>query len=93
MNDGGPAFPVKLKIYVGTKSPVNIGYGQAVDGEDVFEDVQYPGMSLRDYFAAKAMQGELSAQGRNRPSWDYDYEALAIRCYDIAGEMLKVREK
>ena len=52
-----------------------------------------PGMSLRDYFAAKAMQGELSAQGGNSRSWDYDYEALAIRCYDIAEEMLKAREK
>jgi hypothetical protein len=46
--------------------------------------VQY-GMTLRDYFAAKAMQSEL--MDRN---W-HDIENLANYAYDVADEMLKAR--
>jgi ATP-dependent phosphoenolpyruvate carboxykinase len=43
------------------------------------------GMTLRDYFAAKAMQGWLANTGH----WD---SGLAERCYKRAEEMLKARE-
>ena len=50
---------------------------------------QYSGMTLRDYFAAKALQGMLAgfpdADGAH-------YPALAKLAYAIADEMLKARE-
>ncbi|NLZ11092.1 MAG: hypothetical protein GX086_07150 [Alcaligenaceae bacterium] len=46
-NDGGPAFP-------------DPGRGQSAKQRDLIGN---PGMSLRDYFAAKAMQGLLSKHG------------------------------
>ncbi len=50
------------------------------------------GMSLRDYFAAKAMQGLLAA-GRDAQYGCDDMERLAASSYSIADAMLKVREK
>ena len=46
------------------------------------------GMSLRDYFAAKAMQALLSD-----PDWrqDMDFEETAYHAYEQAEKMLKVR--
>jgi hypothetical protein len=45
------------------------------------------GMTLRDYFAAKAMQAALSRHGF------YDDEPqFAAWCYETADAMLKVRE-
>ena len=49
------------------------------------------GMTLRDYFAAKALQGELACQSDDS-TWT-DFGILARRCYDIADSMLKVREQ
>jgi len=43
------------------------------------------GMLLRDYFAAKAMQGLLAADYNSK------MQNLAIDAYQIADEMLKVR--
>jgi hypothetical protein len=48
----------------------------------------YQGMTLRDYFAAKAMQGQLS-----RPSGGYlPEEEIAKVAYMQADAMLKARE-
>ena len=45
------------------------------------------GMTLRDYFAAKAMQGAIAANGF------YDDELqFAEWCYETADAMLKARE-
>ena len=46
-----------------------------------------PGMTLRDYFAAKAMQGEMSGPGPLQ-----GVENIAARAYAIADAMLKARE-
>ena len=46
-----------------------------------------PGMTLRDYFAAKAMQGDLIAGVH--PD---DFNRCAYRAYQMADAMLKVRE-
>lgn len=52
------------------------------------------GMTLRDYFAAKAMQGILSFTGTD---WDgpygYSPEKVSIRVYEIADAMLIERSK
>ena len=48
------------------------------------------GMTLRDYFAAKAMQGMLSAC----TGWsESDQERLAKCSYKMADEMMKERDK
>lgn len=45
------------------------------------------GMTLRDYFAAKAMQGEISnSEGFEKP------ESLAKFAYEVADAMLRARE-
>lgn len=60
-----------------------------------FPDAQRGGMTLRDYFAAKAMQGSLSASERNGP-WKGDRgdrQHLACWAYAVADEMLRERER
>jgi hypothetical protein len=48
------------------------------------------GMTLRDYFAAKAMQGELASQS---PENEYtNLDALAALSYRVADAMIKARE-
>ena len=58
-----------------------------------FPRTQWPnetGMSLRDYFAAQAMQGMLSAC----TGWsESDQERLAKCSYKMADEMMKARNK
>ena len=46
------------------------------------------GMTLRDYFAAKAMQGFASNAGPSDGQWDIDARAA----YKIADAMLKARD-
>lgn len=75
LNDGGKAFPgIRIKQ----------------EGDPVYNaPTKYytSGMSLRDYFAAKAMQGMLSDCGL-----DYTPDRLAISSYKIADAMIKARE-
>jgi vacuolar-type H+-ATPase catalytic subunit A/Vma1 len=47
----------------------------------------YTGMTLRDYFAAKAMQGLLTSTRISKPDW------IANDSYEMADAMLKAREK
>jgi len=54
-------------------------------GLNAFPDADYRGMTLRDYFAAKAMQG-LCANGNTNP---FDISRAA---YVVADAMLKARE-
>lgn len=77
-NTGGPAFPV---------SEVSNRHG---------DTIQYPseGMTLRDYFAAKAMQGMIcAASEQNADSTAPDlFSAIAMDSYSYADAMLKARE-
>jgi hypothetical protein len=52
-------------------------------------NLQNDGMTLRDYFAAKAMQGLLAD-----PAWrrDMDFEETAWAAYEQADAMLKARK-
>lgn len=52
---------------------------------------QHPGMSLRDYFAAKAMQG-LAVTTANGSIGDSFFAEAARRAYGIADAMLRARE-
>ena len=56
------------------------------------DDVRYNGMTLRDYLAAKAMQGELASQNGGDYEWR-DHEKLARHCYNIADAMLEARSE
>ena len=55
------------------------------DGEGGF--MTFPGMTLRDYFAAAAMQGMLAS-----PDGDRHIERYAASAYQIADAMLAARE-
>ena len=75
--DGGPAFPVLHNI----------------DGNWTKEPLEkYSGMTMRDYFAAKAMQmhgyGLMNAKTNGPEDWD---EQVAERAYMTADAMLKAR--
>jgi hypothetical protein len=56
------------------------------------------GMGLRDYFAAKAMEGDWASQSEAVGGWmnhtpDEDFERRARVYYRLADAMLKVREE
>ena len=45
------------------------------------------GMTMRDYFAAKAMQGFMGSSWNNKT-----FESISTKAYQIADAMLKARE-
>ena len=50
------------------------------------------GMTLRDYFAAQAMQGEIAAQSIDSGYYD-NFAILASSAYMIADAMIEARNK
>ena len=50
---------------------------------------QYTGMTLRDYFAAKAMQGICA----NEQTAGKSYDEVSLRAWKMADAMLKAREQ
>lgn len=80
IGDGGPAFP--------THPPIITETGGRLYGEN--------GQSLRDYFAAKALQGIMAnANGLGTMAADRRAELLAgtaALLYEIADAMLKARQ-
>ena len=67
-----PAFPQNTKIVLGAGQEIHQGF--------------IGGMTLRDYFAAKAMQGLLASTKVN------DARIIAIDAYQAADAMLKERQ-
>ena len=81
INTGGPAFPC----------PPNETAKKQCEAAGV--NYYAPtGMTLRDYLAAKAMQGELASQNGGDYEWR-DHEKLARHCYNIADAMLEARDE
>ena len=74
-NTGGPAFPTEKTI------------GANKDGTWITEIPGQSGMTLRDYFAAKAMHHWLSL-----PIDDRQREKMGNEAYKVADAMLKARE-
>ena len=67
---------------------------QAFPYSGVGDDMNYSkGMALRDYFAAKAMMGMLSANGDANGYLEYEEEIVAKNEYKLADAMLKERMK
>lgn len=62
-----------------------VQYSNEADGPTVMPHV---GMTLRDYFAAKAMQGFLTTEDAST----YGPEVWAMEAYRMADAMLKARE-
>ena len=79
-NNGGPAFPYSARLVA----------------PDTYEHLTNGGMTLRDYFAAKAMQellantlmGDASIHAR-APDWLAD---ISVGAYEFADAMLRARE-
>lgn len=72
IKDGGPAFPRLLSTLEHEGDQMHSGA---------------PGMTLRDYFAAKAMQGFCA----NGPENFEDMEQVAEQSYELADYMLSQR--
>ena len=68
IDNGGPAFPCEEQI--------------RCNGE-VCDTRKFPGMTLRDYFAAKAIK---------EVGWYNNINQSAIMAYEIADALLKARE-
>ncbi|KDR25943.1 hypothetical protein [Caballeronia zhejiangensis] len=87
--DGGPAFPSQET----TQAPAH-AYGPFVHNGPSFPVAvvtkNHEGMTLRDYFAAKALQAIIQTDGPNRNA-QFD-EADANRAYKYADAMLRARE-
>jgi hypothetical protein len=86
--DGGPAFPRAA------------GHNGIKNFEEHHESSEQDGMTLRDYFAAKAMAAPwsdaLSALLGSNESGIADEECLAFfsaNCYALADAMLKARDE
>lgn len=75
-NDGGPAFPWEVR------SLDSAGQERT--------QASYGGMSLRDYFAAKAMQGLIASNDEGAGD---RIEELPEYAYMIADAMLQERER
>ncbi len=92
IDDGGPAFPCEVEEFF-EKQDRYLATGLKYTVHNKIEVVKKPGMTLRDYFAAKAMQGMLaegtlcSIEGNATNS----LEALCLIAYDYADAMLKAR--
>ncbi len=76
LKDGGPAFPLPVA-------------DQECHGR--FES-GCGGISMRDYFAARAMQADLSNWPEDASDWLKYRDDLARRYYLMADAMLKARE-
>ena len=81
IDNGGPAFPTETQITENQST-----------GEVTVHQYLSDGMSLRDYFAAKALVGQLSCQSEESGFY-VDFDKLSDNCYQIADAMLKARNK
>lgn len=88
-----PAFPNKQKALMIKSEHVGIASEY---------EIEHNGMTLRDYFAAQALQGYISAKGWH-PDFvfptDFNFDdgkraadAVAVSAYKWADAMLKARE-
>lgn len=66
---------------------------QVADGGPAFPDEGKQGMSLRDYFAAAAMQGMLASGITVDIDGDYMFERRAGVAYALADAMLAARRR
>lgn len=97
INTGGSAFPMQEPQAIHSYAMAQVeGITDADERDRAYTAARAQavgGMTLRDYFAAKAMQGFLSghiAHHGHESHWPYG--ALASEAYELADAMLKARE-
>ena len=83
VNDGGAAFP-QFEVEVGERD----GHGDPIDAYTVAKG----GMTLRDYFAAKAMSGVANGYWSNPNMSGLSPYNIADEAYQLADAMLAARE-
>lgn len=76
-NDGGPAF-------ARAESTSHVRYGDT-EAQD--------GMSLRDYFASKAMQGFCANSSHMVTDGQHEFKNAAVAAYLLADAMIAERDK
>jgi len=99
--NGGPAFPATLR---GVHNAEHDSW-HMVPGSNVLQERTVTGMSLRDYFAAKAMASIIADVTRNSPggfpttedggtdsAQENCYSTVATDAYAMADAMLAARE-
>lgn len=92
-DDGGVAFPSGRRTYA-RRDPNAPGSGLVIESA---EGPLYPGMSVRDYFAAKAMQSllvslpDLTSQNLIELDRREMHTQLAYQAFQIADAMIKAR--
>ena len=79
-NDGGPAFPATAEVV------------ESATGFLTTRRIADGGMSLRDYFAGKAMQGMFAADTEGWDCQARSYVTRAKSCYLMADAMLHARD-
>jgi hypothetical protein len=84
IKDGGPAFPGNATI--------NRTTGELMPHQFGNDDFATLGMTLRDYFAAKAMQAVVLKQNELHDIQAM-YDRLALHAYKVADAMLKARSQ
>jgi hypothetical protein len=80
IKDGGPAFPVSTRS---AGEPHEGTYGH----QDDYDTWQFGGLTMRDYFAAKAIHAVLTS-----PRFENCYDA-ALMAYRMADAMLRARSQ
>ncbi|MBK7804330.1 MAG: hypothetical protein IPJ55_17045 [Chloracidobacterium sp.] len=78
-DNGGSAFPATLEYIIGYQD----------NGVPIYGKDSYPGMTLRDYFAAQAMQGFLASS----TMFDQSDPVVSTYAYRMADAMLAERNK
>ena len=82
IKDGGPIYPTTTH-----------GYLDGPDGPFNMTTINYPGMSLRDWFAGQFLMGQMSFSPHDSFDKAHMPEDVAVRAYHYADAMLKEREK
>lgn len=78
-DNSGPAFPITSEYVIGYQDN-----GVPIYGKDTL-----PGMTLRDYFAAQALQGFLASS----TMFDQSDPVVSTYAYRVADAMLAERNK
>lgn len=80
-NTGGPAFPTTVRTHY--SEDTGSTWSEHID----------PGMTLRDYFAAKAMQALIQRDGDDTAYGNDMVQGRPVLAYEYADAMLKAREQ
>ena len=87
INDGGLAFPGKRSQQVGTMAD----HGFTDDDTPTYADVSHPGMTLRDYVAAKTLAAMVAGAWTN-PVGETRPRDMCAYAFEYADAFLAARE-